>query len=92
MVTAETHAKLPLLLKWFDLTFDQPNGHQSPEIVDLFKRIVGYRYDTIKPEYTGQTVGREQWMLNTHAAILLGEQDLLLSRCTYCSHMAYLSC
>ncbi|KAG4424968.1 hypothetical protein IFR04_001939 [Cadophora malorum] len=73
-------AKLPLLLKWFDLTFDQPNGHQSPEIVDLFKRIVGYRYDTIKPEYTGQTVGREQWMLNTHAAILLGEQDLLLSR------------
>ncbi|KAK0124561.1 Set3 complex subunit [Cadophora gregata] len=73
-------AKLPLLLKWFDLTFDQPNGHQSPEIVDLFKRIVGYRYDTIKPEYTGQTVGREQWMLNTHAAILLGEQDLHLSR------------
>ncbi|KAL2074682.1 hypothetical protein VTL71DRAFT_8461 [Oculimacula yallundae] len=73
-------AKLPLLLRWFDLTFDQPNGHQSPEVVDLFKRIVGYRYDTIKPEFTGQAVGREQWMLNTHAAILLGEQDLHLSR------------
>ncbi|KAL5326673.1 hypothetical protein ACEPPN_004362 [Leptodophora sp. 'Broadleaf-Isolate-01'] len=73
-------AKLPLLLRWFDLTFDQPNGHQSPEVVDLFKRIVGYRYDTIKPEFTGQTVGRDQWMLNTHAAILLGEQDLHLSR------------
>ncbi|CZT09021.1 hypothetical protein WAI453_001440 [Rhynchosporium graminicola] len=73
-------AKLPLLLRWFDLTFDQPNGHQSSEVVNLFKKIVGYRYDTIKPEVTGEAVGREQWMLNTHAAILLGEQDLHLSR------------
>jgi hypothetical protein len=70
-----------MLLRWFDQTFDSPGGHQFAEIVPYFKRIVGYRYDTIRPEFTGQTVGREQWMLNTHAAILLGEQDLKLSRC-----------
>ncbi|KAI9048973.1 hypothetical protein LZ554_006822 [Drepanopeziza brunnea f. sp. 'monogermtubi'] len=73
-------ARLPMLLRWFDQAFDSPGGHQFAEIVPYFKRIVGYRYDTIRPEFTGQTVGREQWMLNTHAAILLGEQDLKLSR------------
>jgi hypothetical protein len=73
----ERLAKLPLLLKWFD----QVNNPQTPEVANLFKRIAGYRYDTIKPEATGQAIGREQWMLNIHVAILLGEKDLQLSRC-----------
>lgn len=73
----ERLAKLPLLLKWFD----QANDPQTPEIANLFRRIAGYRYDTIKPEATGQSIGREQWMLNIHVAILLGEKDLQLSRC-----------
>jgi hypothetical protein len=73
----ERLAKLPLLLKWFD----QANDPQTPEIANLFRRIAGYRYDTIKPEATGQAIGREQWMLNIHVAILLGEKDLQLSRC-----------
>jgi hypothetical protein len=73
----ERLAKLPLLLKWFD----QASDPQTPEIANLFKRIAGYRYDTIKPEATGQAIGREQWMLNIHVAILLGEKDLQLSRC-----------
>ncbi|KAK2630229.1 hypothetical protein QTJ16_001049 [Diplocarpon rosae] len=76
----ERLAKLPLLLRWFDQMFDSPDGHKFPEIVEKFRKIVGYRYDTIKPNVAGQAVGREQWMLNTHAAILLGEQDLKLSR------------
>jgi len=73
----ERLAKLPLLLKWFD----QASDPQNPEIANLFRRIAGYRYDTIKPEATGQAIGREQWMLNIHVAILLGEKDLQLSRC-----------
>ena len=73
----ERLAKLPLLLKWFD----QASDPQNPEITNLFRRIAGYRYDTIKPEATGQAIGREQWMLNIHVAILLGEKDLQLSRC-----------
>jgi hypothetical protein len=75
----ERLAKLPLLLKWFD----QSSDPQTPEIANLFKRIAGYRYDTIKPEATGQPIGREQWMLNIHVAILLGEKDLQLSRCEF---------
>lgn len=73
----ERLGKLPVLLKWFD----QVNDPQTPEIANLFKRIAGYRYDTIKAEATGQPIGREQWMLNFHVAILLGEKDLQLSRC-----------
>lgn len=73
----ERLAKLPLLLKWFD----QASDPQTPIIANFFRRIAGYRYDTIKPEATGQAVGREQWMLNIHVAILLGEKDLQLSRC-----------
>ncbi|KAJ3495710.1 hypothetical protein NLG97_g3197 [Lecanicillium saksenae] len=42
----------------------------------------GVRYDTIRPEATGTAEGREQWVLNTHVALLLGEKDLDLSRYT----------
>lgn len=70
-------AKLPYLLRWFDLVPDP----KTSEIASLFKTISGYRLDTIRPEMTGQPNGREQWMLNTQVATLLGERDLQLSRC-----------
>jgi hypothetical protein len=73
----ERLSKLPRLLKWLDMASDP----KTPEIAKIFSKIVGYRYDTIRPELTGQPNGREQWMLNTHVAVLLGEKDLQLSRC-----------
>lgn len=73
----ERLAKLPLLLRWLDGAKDP----KSPEVAALFRFIEGFRFDTIKPEATGQPNGREQWMLNTHAAVLLGEKDIQLSRC-----------
>lgn len=73
----ERLSKLPLLLRWLDGEKDP----KTPDIAALFRIIEGFRYDTIKPEATGQPNGREQWMLNTHVAVLLGEKDLQLSRC-----------
>lgn len=73
----ERLARLPLLLKWFD----QMSDPRTPDIANLFKGITGFRYDTINPEATSVAAGREQWMLNYHVAILLGEKDLQLSRC-----------
>jgi ankyrin repeat protein len=70
-------AKLPLLLRWFD-------GLQQTatnEIASKFRVIQGVRYDTIKAEATGNTDARDQWLLNTQVALLLGEKDLSLSRC-----------
>lgn len=80
-------SKLPLLLKWFELETEP----KTPVVAKLFKKITGFRYDTIKPEFTGLPAGREQWMLNYHVAILLGEKDLQLSRCKLfiCSYEVY---
>ncbi|KAH6681805.1 hypothetical protein B0J14DRAFT_223353 [Halenospora varia] len=74
----ERLSKLPLLLRWFDLCEDP----KSSDVASLFRWIDGYRYDTILPAVAGQGNSREQWMLNTHVAILLGEKDLHLSRYT----------
>lgn len=70
-------AKLPPLLRWFD-------GCQqaaTPEIASEFRVMQGVRYDTIKSESTSGPDAREQWVMNTHVALLLGEKDLQLSRC-----------
>jgi hypothetical protein len=74
----ERLAKLPYLLRWFD----QCPNVRSPEITSLFKYMEGIRYDTIRPEATGTHNAREQWLLNTDVALLLGEKDLQLSRYT----------
>lgn len=71
--------KLPLLLRWFDIFEDT----KSPEFANLFRWIDGYRYDTIRPEASGQANGREQWMLNIQVAMLLGDKDLSLTRCEF---------
>ncbi|OAA34458.1 ankyrin repeat protein [Metarhizium rileyi] len=70
--------KLPPLLHWLDM-------HPEPKtgvIANHFKHMLGVRYDTIRPEATGTAEGREQWLLNTNVALLLGEKDLDLSRYT----------
>jgi len=74
----ERLAKLPLLLRWLDMETDP----RTPQMSSLFRFIEGFRYDTIRPEAFGQPNGREQWMLNTHVALILGEKDLQLSRYT----------
>ncbi|RFU35755.1 hypothetical protein B7463_g621, partial [Scytalidium lignicola] len=74
----ERLAKLPPLLRWFD----QHSDPKTPEIVSLFRYMEGFRYDTIRPEATGDANGRDQWLLNTQVALLLGEKDLTLSRYT----------
>ncbi|KAI5465589.1 hypothetical protein BGZ63DRAFT_411124 [Mariannaea sp. PMI_226] len=70
--------KLPPLLRWLDTC---PNPKLS-SVAERFKRMQGVRYDTIQPEANKTPEGREQWVLNTHVALLLGEKDLDLSRYT----------
>ncbi|KAF4495458.1 nasopharyngeal carcinoma susceptibility LZ16 [Fusarium agapanthi] len=70
--------KLPPLLRWLD-TCSNP---KLPGLAEKFKRVQGCRYDTIRHGANGTAEGREQWVLNTHAALLLGEKDLDLSRYT----------
>lgn len=70
-------SKLPPLLRWLECC---PDPKQT-ELAKLFATAQGVRYDTINPNATGTAEGREQWLLNTQAALLLGEKDLSLSRC-----------
>ncbi|KAK3333642.1 ankyrin repeat protein [Cercophora scortea] len=69
-------AKLPPLLRWLD---GAPNS-KSSEVAEKFSTMQGVRYDCIRPEATGTPDGREQWLLNTQVALLLGDKDLDLSR------------
>ncbi|KAI1766378.1 hypothetical protein GGR53DRAFT_486539 [Hypoxylon sp. FL1150] len=71
-------AKLPPLLRWLD-------GCPDPKqrgLAELFSKALGVRYDTIDPSATGKAEGREQWLLNTQVALLLGDKDTSLSRYT----------
>ncbi|KAG6291693.1 hypothetical protein E4U09_003830 [Claviceps aff. purpurea] len=70
--------KLPPLLRWL-VKYPSP---KTTVVAEKFKTILGVRYDTIRPAFTGTPEGREQWVLNTHVALLLGEKDLDLSRYT----------
>lgn len=70
-------SKLPPLLRWLD-------GSPNPKLGEVARKFIpmqGVRYDCIRPEATGTADGREQWLLNTQVALLLGEKDLTLSRC-----------
>ncbi|ETS85755.1 hypothetical protein PFICI_03780 [Pestalotiopsis fici W106-1] len=70
-------SKLPPLLRWLDGCADP----KQREYAQLFTIMQGVRYDTINPLATGAQ-GREQWLLNTQVALLLGEKDLSLQRYT----------
>ncbi|TEA09881.1 Protein HOS4 [Colletotrichum sidae] len=76
-------AKLPPLLRWLNGCANP----KTPELAAKFKHMQGVRYDTIRPQATGSPEGREQWILNTHAALLLGEKDLSLSRYAAWEHV-----
>ena len=76
--------KLPPLLRWLDSC---PNP-KSPAFAEKFRIIQGARYDTIRPEANNTPEGREQWLLNTDVALLLGEKDLSLSRCESKQHIS----
>lgn len=71
-------AKLPPLLRWLDGSVNP----KAPEVAEKFSSMQGVRYDCIRPEASGTPDGREQWLLNTQVALLLGEKDLELSRYT----------
>ncbi|KAK4227707.1 hypothetical protein QBC38DRAFT_363619 [Podospora fimiseda] len=71
-------AKLPPLLQWLE-TAVHP---KLPEVAENFSTMQGVRYDCIQPGVNGTPEGREQWLLNTQVALLLGEKDLELSRYT----------
>jgi hypothetical protein len=72
-------AKLPPLLRWLDGSINP----KAPELAEKFSTMQGIRYDCINPEANGTRDGREQWLLNTQVALLLGEKDLELSRCKF---------
>jgi hypothetical protein len=72
-------AKLPPLLHWLD----QCPNPKLANIAEKFSLMQGVRFDCIVPERTGHPDGREQWLLNTQVALLLGEKDLELSRCKF---------
>jgi hypothetical protein len=71
-------AKLPPLLRWLD----KCTNPKTTELARRFSTMQGVRYDCIRPEANGTPEGREQWILNTQVALLLGEKDLELSRYT----------
>ncbi|TAQ87758.1 hypothetical protein B7494_g3921 [Chlorociboria aeruginascens] len=68
--------KLPPLLRWLDQA-------PKPDVLNAastFRHIQGFRFDSINSEASGTPGGREQWILNTDVALLLGEKDLEISR------------
>lgn len=69
--------KLPPLMRWLDL---HPNP-KTQAVAERFSQVQGCRYDTIDSATNGTAEGREEWVLNTAVALLLGEKDLTLSRC-----------
>lgn len=71
-------SKLPPLLRWLDSCVNP----RHREIAELFAKAQGVRYDTIDPSTTGKPGGRDQWLLNTQVALLLGEKDISLSQYT----------
>ncbi|KFA78016.1 hypothetical protein S40288_05243 [Stachybotrys chartarum IBT 40288] len=70
--------KLPPLLQWLELC----SSPKTSDIARRFWHVQGVRYDTIQPNANHTPEGREQWVLNTDVALLLGEKDLDLSRYT----------
>ncbi len=68
-------ANLPPLLRWFDGL----SNPATPDVAKYFTLMYGARYDTIRPEAASTPEGSEYWVLNSHAALLLGKQDLDLS-------------
>lgn len=67
-------SKLPPALRWLSLCANP----KLPATAQLFKTMQGVRYDCINADATGSAEGREQWLINTQVALILGEKDLSL--------------
>lgn len=68
--------KLPASLRWLD----RSTNAKTPEMAFRWRMLRGVRFDSIRPETAGSLEGREQWVLNTQVAMLLGESDIQLTR------------
>lgn len=68
--------KLPASLRWLD----RSTTAKTTEMAFRWRMLRGVRFDSIRPETAGSSEGREQWILNTQVAMLLGESDLQLTR------------
>lgn len=68
--------KLPAFLRWLD----RSSNAKTTEMARRWRILRGVRFDSIRPETAGTPEGREQWVLNTQVAMLLGESDIQLSR------------
>ncbi len=69
-------AKLPPVLRWLSAS----SNPKSAGLAKLFKTMQGVRYDCIDVASSGSPEGREQWLMNTQVALILGEKDLSLSQ------------
>lgn len=68
--------RLPAFLRWLDRSTDA----KTPDTAKRWRFLRGVRFDSIRPGTAGTSEGREQWVLNTQVAMLLGESDLKLTR------------
>lgn len=75
--------KLPAFLRWLD----RGVNIRSTETAKKFRILTGVRFDSIRPDTAGTDEGRELWILNTQAALLLGENDLQLTRFSGWDHI-----
>ncbi|KJR86393.1 HOS4 protein [Sporothrix schenckii 1099-18] len=76
-------SKLPPALQWLSLCANP----KLPATAQFFKTMQGVRYDCINTDATGSAEGREQWLVNTQVALILGEKDLTLSQFSLWSHI-----
>lgn len=68
--------KLPAFLRWLD----RSSSAKTPEVASRWRILRGVRFDSIRPETVGTPEGREQWVMNTQVAMLLGDSDIQLAR------------
>lgn len=69
-------SKLPAVLRWLSTS----SNAKTAAIARKFRVMQGVRYDCIDPTTNGTPAGREQWLMNTQVALILGDKDLSLSK------------
>lgn len=75
--------KLPAFLRWLD----RSSTVKTAELAHRWRVLRGVRLDSLRPDTAGTEEGREQWVLNTQVAMLLGESDILLTRFSGWDHV-----
>lgn len=75
--------KLPAFLRWLD----RSSTAKTAEMARRWRVLRGVRLDSLRPDTAGTEEGREQWVLNTQVAMLLGESDIQLTRFSGWDHI-----